>query len=83
MQQSEGEVDLRSARALLDQAGVDYEASVVAGPVAQTIANFAQQQGCDHIFMGSHGRGELAGLLSDSVATKVIHLTRLPVTVVK
>lgn len=83
MQQSEGEVDLRSARALLDQAGVDYEASVVAGPVAQTIANFAQQQGCDHIFMGSHGRGGLAGLLLGSVATKVIHLTRLPVTVVK
>jgi nucleotide-binding universal stress UspA family protein len=83
MQQSEGEVDLRSARALLDQAGVDYEASVVAGPVAQTIADFAQQQGCDHIFMGSHGRGGLAGLLLGSVAMKVIHLTRIPVTVVK
>jgi nucleotide-binding universal stress UspA family protein len=33
--------------------------------------------------MGSHGRGGLAGLLLGSVATKVIHLTRLPVTVVK
>jgi nucleotide-binding universal stress UspA family protein len=83
MQQSEGEVDLRSARALLDKAGVDYEASVVAGPVAQTIADSAKQQGCDHIFMGSHGRGGLAGLLLGSVAMKVIHLTRIPVTVVK
>lgn len=83
MQQSEGEVDLRRARELLDRAGMDYDAQVAVGPVAQTISDFARQQDCDQIFIGSHGRGGLAGLLLGSVATKVIHLTKIPVTIVK
>lgn len=83
IQQGEGEADLRRARDLLDQSGVAYESHVVAGPIAQTIAEFAQTHGCDHIFMGTHGRGGLVGLFLGSVAAKVIHLAQVPVTVVK
>ncbi|HYN76846.1 MAG TPA: universal stress protein [Lamprocystis sp. (in: g-proteobacteria)] len=35
------------------------------------------------IFMGTHGRGGLVGLFLGSVAAKVIHLSQVPVTVVK
>ena len=83
MQQREGEVDLSAAKALLDAAGVAYDAKVLVGPVAQTIADYAAEHGCDSIVMGTHGRGGLAELFLGSVAAKVIHLTRLPVTLIK
>ena len=37
----------------------------------------------DEIFMGSRGLGSVAALFMGSVATKVLHLTDLPVTLVK
>jgi nucleotide-binding universal stress UspA family protein len=83
LQQGEGAVDLAEARALLDAAGVPYEALVRVGPVAQTIADFAVKQGCDSIVMGTHGRGGLADLFLGSVAAKVVHLSSLPVTLIK
>lgn len=83
MQESEGEADLRRARELLDEAGVAYRALVAAGPIAQTIAEVADREACDHIVMGTHGLGGIAGLFLGSVASKVIHLAHIPVTVVK
>lgn len=83
MQQSEGEQDLRGARALLDAAGLAYEARVLAGPVPQTIADYARTHGCHQIIMGTHGRGGLANLFLGSVATKVVHLAQVPVTLVR
>jgi nucleotide-binding universal stress UspA family protein len=83
LQQSEGEVDLADARALLDKAGVPYRAQVRVGPLAQTIADYAAEQACDSIVMGTHGRGGLTDLFLGSVASKVVHLTRLPVTLIK
>ncbi|WP_295454337.1 universal stress protein, partial [uncultured Thiodictyon sp.] len=68
IQQDEGEADLRGARELLDQAGIAYTATVVCGPIAETIADFAVQLGCDHIVMGTHGHGALASLFLGSVA---------------
>jgi len=83
VQESEGEADLRAARAKLDAAGLAYEVSVRTGPVAQTIADFADEKSCDHIVMGTHGRSGLANVLLGSVVTQVIHLTRLPVLLVR
>jgi nucleotide-binding universal stress UspA family protein len=83
IQQGEGEDDLGEARALLDDAGLAYRAEVLTGPVAQTIAEYGESQGCDAIVMGSHGRGALMELFLGSVATKVVHLSRIPVTLVK
>ena len=83
LQQGEGEVQLGGAKAMLDAAGVAYDAKVLVGPVAQTIAEFAAQQGCDAIVMGTHGHGGLTDLFLGSVAAKVIHLSPLPVTLIK
>ena len=83
IQQDEGEADLRGARDLLEQAAIAYTAQVLEGPIAETIAAFAVQHGYDHIVMGTHGHGGLASLFLGSVASTVVHLTRLPVTLVK
>jgi nucleotide-binding universal stress UspA family protein len=47
------------------------------------IAALAWELGCDLIVMGTHGMGSIAGLALGSVASKVIHLAGVPVTVVK
>jgi nucleotide-binding universal stress UspA family protein len=83
IQQKEGEEDLRGARALLEAAGATYEARILAGPVPQTIAEYAAANHCDQIVMGTHGRGGLATLFLGSVAAKVIHLAQIPVTLVR
>lgn len=85
MQQREGEETLRPIRALLDAAAVVYRAQVLAGSgsVAETIARYADENACDLIVIGTHGRSGLAHILMGSVATETIHLSRVPVTLVK
>jgi nucleotide-binding universal stress UspA family protein len=53
------------------------------GDPAHTIAQRAQELGCDSIVMGTRGMGRISGLLMGSITTKVIHLSPLPVTLVK
>ncbi len=83
MQTSRGGDALVSARALLDKAGIAYNAEVSLGPVAETIARFAIDQACDKIVMGTRGLGAIGSVLMGSVTTEVLHLTQLPVTLVK
>ena len=47
------------------------------------IASEAERLKCDSIFMGSHGRGAVGNLVMGSVASKVVHLTDLPVIIVR
>lgn len=63
--------------------GVRHEERAEFGPVAETIDRVARAAGVDQIVMGTRGLGRLRGLLLGSVASQVIHLTRVPVTLVK
>jgi nucleotide-binding universal stress UspA family protein len=83
MQESRGGDCLASARELLDKAGIRYTPHVLIGPVAETIARLALEQGCNMIVMGTRGSTSLGSLLLGSVTTKVIHLAAVPVTLVK
>jgi len=74
---------LAATRARLDQAGIAYTPHVKIGHVAETIAKTALETGCNHIVMGTRGMGAAGSLLMGSVATKVIHLADVPVTLVK
>lgn len=56
---------------------------VLIGPVAETIARIALEQNCDGIVMGTRGLGAVAGALLGSVASQVVHLSDVPVTLVK
>ena len=78
-----GESVLTAATRQLDRAGLKYETHVLIGDPAQKIAELAKQGGFEKIVMGTHGRGGISGLLMGSVAMKVLHLSSIPVTLVK
>lgn len=82
-QMEEGEKALAAGKKILDQAKVSYTAHVCIGHVAQTIAEFAKNKQCDTIILGTRGLGSVMNLIMGSVATKVIHLTDVPVVLVK
>lgn len=83
MQETRGGDALAPAREVLDAAGVTYTPCVLIGPLAETIHQFAIDQKCDKIVMGTRGLGALGGALLGSVSQKVLQLTQLPVTLVK
>jgi nucleotide-binding universal stress UspA family protein len=74
---------LQPACKLLDAAGVRYEVHEEAGAVVDRIVQLADALHCDHIVMGTHGRSALVDFLSGSTGIKVLHLTRLPVLLIK
>jgi nucleotide-binding universal stress UspA family protein len=70
----------------LEQAGVPHKlelARAFAGHVAKLIVEVARDYGAGVIVVGSHGRGDLTGLLLGSVAHQVIHLADRPVLVAR
>ena len=79
----EGETRLAPARKKLDAAGVPYEARVLVGPVAETIVKHAKTARCDLIYIGTRGMSELGKALLGSTATKVLHISDIPVLLVK
>lgn len=83
MQQTRGGDALMSARELLDKAGIDYVSAVLVGPVPETIAGYARENGCGKIVIGTRGLGAIGSALLGSVTTRLMALTELPVTLVK
>lgn len=79
----EGEKLLRVPAEKLKQAGVSFTEHLAVGHVAETIAQYVKQHGVDQIVMGTRGMGSVSNMLLGSVATKVIHLADVPVTLVK
>ena len=53
------------------------------GAPAAEIVRVANERGVDQIVMGTHGRGAIGSLLIGSVAQRVVHLSKLPVLLVK
>jgi nucleotide-binding universal stress UspA family protein len=79
----EGHAALKDARAVLDAAKIAYRHHIGVGELGVTITDFSRQLGCALVIMGTHGRGALAGAVLGSVAAKVIHLSPVPVLLVK
>ncbi len=79
----EGGKALAESRRLLAQSDITHSHHIIVGPLADTIATYAREKDCAQIIMGSRGMGALSGLLIGSVATKVLHLSPMPVTLVK
>ena len=78
-----GEADLKAAEALISKDGVGVTSEIVFGDYAHTIVKRADELGCDGIVMGTRGLGGIAELFMGTTATKVLALTKLPVTLVK
>lgn len=83
LQRWHGEALLAAAAQLLEQAGVSYTTEILVGHVGEVIARRADELGCDAIVMGTRGMTAVGNLVMGSVATKVVHFARVPVTLVK
>jgi nucleotide-binding universal stress UspA family protein len=79
----EGAKALATVRQQLDKSSVAHNYHIGVGKVAETIANYAHEHGCTQIVMGTRGLGAISGIVMGSVATKVINLTDVPLTLVK
>jgi nucleotide-binding universal stress UspA family protein len=75
--EEEGGKRLAEARKFLDQAGIRYEARVLVGNLAEVIVNHAKKTGCDLIVVGA------PQAVIGSVSSKVMHLSEVPVLMVK
>ena len=80
--EEESESVLAPARELLNASGAKYASHAEFGNVAETICRYAEMLACDQIIMGTNGRGAFERLVG-SVTMKVLHLTQIPILLVK
>jgi len=66
-----------------ERAKVTFQALARTGHVAETITKVAREEDVHYIVMGTRGLGGVEGLLLGSVATQVIHLAAVPITLIK
>ena len=83
MQVGHGQSLLAGARKVLDDAKYSYRPHVLIGEPAPTIVQLATSERVDAIVMGTRGMTAVGNLVMGSVATKVVHFARVPVTLVK
>jgi nucleotide-binding universal stress UspA family protein len=79
----EADKAMNPAKERFDKAGVKYTETRLVGNPAESIARYARTNACEVIVMGSRGLGAVQGMLLGSVASKVLHLVDVPVTLVK
>jgi nucleotide-binding universal stress UspA family protein len=82
-QANHGEEALKPARELAARLKLDAECYLRTGDAAREIAALARETDCQEIVMGTRGLSRLSGVLLGSVASKVVHLASVPVTLVK
>jgi nucleotide-binding universal stress UspA family protein len=58
---------------------VPVETRVMEGSPSRKIVRYAEQERCDLIIMGTHGRGGIDRLLLGSVAEQVVRSSDVPV----
>lgn len=79
----EGLKALAEAERLLKAAGIEPQSHVAVGDSAETIVDFADSRHCQQILLGTRGHTGLGGTLLGSVASKVVHLTKVPLLLVR
>lgn len=77
----EGQEAIDRVRSLAD--GIPVEGAVVDGSPARQIVNYAIENDCDLIVMGTHGRSGVDRLLLGSVAERVVRTSDVPVLTVR
>jgi nucleotide-binding universal stress UspA family protein len=80
---AEGESALGPAKKALQAAGLAFDEHILTGHAGQTIARQASHWGCTRIVMGTRGLSGLANVMVGSTALQVMHLSEIPVTLLK
>jgi len=83
LQADESDSVLESARRLLDAAAVPCVTHTDTGDPATAIARCATANGCDEIVMGTRGLSAVENLLLGTVTMKTLHISDVPITLVK
>lgn len=79
---AEAQSILDKAKAVADSAGVVAATDTVVNEIPyEAVIDAADRHGCDLIFMASHGRRGIAGLLLGSETQKVLTHSKIPVLV--
>ena len=78
-----GAENLAAAKERLGATGLSFSSHVMVGEAAPSLVKFAQDKGCSMIIIGTHGFGTMIGMVMGSVATKVVHLSSVPVLLIK
>jgi nucleotide-binding universal stress UspA family protein len=63
--------------------GTDIAQLELEGPAAEAVAEVAEQHGYELVVVGSRGRNALARIILGSVADRLVHISKVPVLVVK
>ncbi|HRP76068.1 MAG TPA: universal stress protein [Rhodocyclaceae bacterium] len=78
----EAKTILEKAKTMADEAGVVADSDTLVNEVPyEAIIDAADRHGCDLIFMASHGRRGIAGLLLGSETQKVLTHSKIPVLI--
>lgn len=78
IQEEIGHEELAPAQALLDRAGIPYQAHLKIGRSAETIVETARQIGCDRIIMGRPEQVDFVEKMFGTVASQVRHMVGGP-----
>lgn len=81
--QEEAEALFEDAQDIADEYGVTLKTATEVGRPSRTIVDYADENGFDHIVMGSHGRSGVSRILLGSVAEAVVRRSPIPVTIVR
>ncbi len=81
--EEEGEAAMAAAKKKLGAAGIAYKSTILVGQIADMIVQHAAKTGCDLIYIGTHGRTAAGNMLLGSIATKVLHMSTVPVLLVR
>jgi nucleotide-binding universal stress UspA family protein len=81
--EEEGQQNLAAAKRKLDAAGIRYQPRILIGDIAESIVKQAKSARCDLITIGTRGMTAVGKALVGSTATKVLHISDVPVLLVK
>lgn len=83
MQYEEAKKVVKAACYMLDKAGLKHSKHIAIGSVSSTIINYAKDNACDSIIIGTRGMSAFGSWVLGSIANQVVHLADVPVTLVK
>ncbi|RYJ13670.1 universal stress protein [Halogeometricum borinquense] len=79
----EGEKAVEQVVSAADDAGVEVTTSVQNGTAHRGILNYTEENDCDLVVMGTHGRSGLDRYLLGSVTEKIVRSSDVPVLTVR
>ncbi|MFB6131839.1 MAG: universal stress protein [Halanaeroarchaeum sp.] len=83
MLREEGERAIETVTEAAEDAEVAVETALRSGSPSREIVRYAEEEACDLIVMGTHGRGGIDRLLLGSVAERVVRSSTVPVLTIR